>query len=56
MSHQRLFTEVQEEEKGWLLEAEMFSVSVFDCISFNTAKSKWPNPVSQCHYWVLKKS
>lgn len=46
MSHQRLFTGVQEEEEGWLLEAEMFSLSICNCISPNTAKGKWPNPDS----------
>lgn len=56
MSHQRPFTGVQEEEEGWLLEAEFFSVSLCHCISLNTAKSKRPDPDSQCHYWVQEKS
>lgn len=55
MSHQRLFSGVQEEEEGWLLEAEMFSVSVCNCISLNSVKSKRPEPDSQCHYWVQEK-
>lgn len=40
-SHHRLFTWVQEEEEEWLLEAEMSSLSVSNCISLITAKSNW---------------